>query len=93
MSGSNSTISHYAAVKLDTLLFDPQRPSIGLSEATMSVIPNESGGKNITCTFKRDNVKPESLTTPNATNYMEIGNKSKYYVLTAFGPGKNDSSL
>jgi hypothetical protein len=86
-SGSNSSIRHYTAVKLAPLLFDEQRPAIGLSDAKMSYAPNGNNGTNITCEFKRDNMKPDDLVLPEKTKYIDIGANSALYVLWAYGPG------
>lgn len=85
--GSFSTIRHYGAEKVSPKLFDMNNPGIGLSEANMSTTTNSSNGRNITCTFKRDNIKSASLVSTSGTRYIEIGPNSNFYVMTAFGAG------
>ena len=87
-SGSSSKISHYTAVEMDPMIFDTNIPDIGLKEASITTVSNNNGGRNITCTFKRDNIKPSILNPPNGTRYIEIGQDSSFYVLSAFGSGK-----
>lgn len=73
---------------MEPMIFDANTPDIGLKEASITTVSNNNGGRNITCTFKRDNIKPSSLNPPNGTRYIEIGQDSIFYVLSAFGSGK-----
>ena len=70
------------------MLFDTSRPSIALSDAQMGLISNNDGTTNITCSFKRDNIKPSDLILNEAnTRYLEIGIVKEYFVMAAWGAG------
>ena len=86
-SGTGSVVSHYASKKMDPVAFDKDKLEVGLNNAAMSHVSNEKGGQTVTCEFKRDNMKPDGLTLPEGTRYLEIGPDSKFYVLIAFGSG------
>ena len=72
---------------MDPVAFDKDKLEVGLNNAAMSHVSNEKGGQTVTCEFKRDNMKPDGLTLPEGTRYLEIGPDSKFYVLIAFGSG------
>lgn len=69
---------------MEPVAFDKDKLEVGLNNAAMS-ISNIEGGQSISCEFTRNNMKPNGLTLPEGTRYLEIGPDSKLYVLTAFG--------